>query len=152
MHPNSGFVFDHSSTSSQEDSHTPQRRSLDSHGQDDSIVSTPIKPWAQSRLTSRNSSALQLAKERESQRYFRSRRINKDDVQQPWKAHKDPREKWVTIIPLIGLALGFCFAGFLVYDGLRTIVNHKYTLVFEDNFATFNDKLWQKESNVGGFG
>lgn len=106
-----------------------------------------------SRLTSRNSSALQLAKERESHRYFRSRRINKEDVQQPWKAHKDPREKWVTIIPIIGLVLGICVVGFLVFEGLQSIVNHQYELILDEDWSHgINKAVWQQESNVGGFG
>lgn len=106
-----------------------------------------------SSFTSRNSSAVHIAKERESYNYFRSRRVRKEDIQQPWKAVKDPREKWVTIIPLIGIALGFIVAGYLIYSGLKTVVKHQYTLVFDDDFSHgFNDKIWTKESNVGGFG
>ena len=156
-HPvnNGGFVFDHSSTSSNPT--TPPRAESPIRAQDDDAISTPVKPFAStmnsSRLTSRNSSALQLAKERESQRYFRSRRINKDDVQQPWKTHKDPREKWVTIIPIIGLVLGVCLAGFLVFDGLQSIVNHQYELILDEDWANgINKAVWQQESNVGGFG
>lgn len=152
---NGGFVFDHNSTSP--DSTTPPRTESPIHGHDDDVISTPIKPFVattnSSRFTSRNSSALQLAKERESQRYFRSRRIKKEDVQQPWKAHKDPREKWVTIIPIIGMVLGFCLAGFLVYDGLKSIVAHQYNLVLDEDWSKgLNTAVWQQESNVGGFG
>ena len=151
---NGGFVFDHSSTSSGPT--TPPRTDSPVHGQDDDVISTPVRPFAStinSKFTSRNSSALQLAKERESQRYFRSRRINKDDVQQPWKAKKDPKEKWVTIIPIIGLVLGFCLAGFLVFDGMQSIVNHQYTLILDEDWSKGLDPaVWQQESNVGGFG
>ena len=74
-------------------------------------------------------------------------------MQQPWKGHKDPKEKWVTIIPLIGLALGFCLAGFLVFDGLQSIVNHQYNLVLDEDWSNgVNPAVWQQESNVGGFG
>lgn len=66
---------------------------------------------------------------------------------------KDPREKWVTIIPLIGLALGFALAGFLVYDGLKSITFHDYCKVLEDDFSGgLNAKVWTKEAEVGGFG
>lgn len=152
---NGGFNFDHSSTSSGPT--TPARAPSPIHSQDDDVISTPIKPFAStmnsSRLTSRNSSALQLAKERESHRYFRSRRVNKDDVQQPWKANKDPREKWVSIIPIIGFALGIFLAGFLIFDGLQSIVNHQYELVLDEDWSNgINKAVWQMESNVGGFG
>lgn len=152
---NGGFVFDHSSTSS--DPITPPRSESPIHGHEDEIISTPIRPFAStvnsSKFTSRNSSALQLSKERESHRYFRSRRVHKEDVQQPWKAKKDPREKWVTIIPLIGLGLGFALAGFMVFNGLQSIVNHQYELVLDEDWSKGVDPaVWQQESNVGGFG
>ena len=79
--------------------------------------------------------------------------MKKGEVDHPWKATKDPREKWVTIIPLIGLALGFVVAGYLVYNGLSTIVNHTYTLVLDEDWSKgFNTDVWTKEVNLGGFG
>lgn len=154
---NTGYSFDQASgkTSSPPNSHR-------SHSPDNAIgeISPPVlskgfnlSSQSTSQYASRSSSALQLAKERESYKYFRSRRVNKGDIQQPWKNKKDPREKWVTIIPLIGIALGIAFSGFLIFDGLKTVVKHNYTLVFEDDFSKgFNTDIWTKESNVGGFG
>lgn len=85
--------------------------------------------------------------------FFHSRRVKKGEVEKPWLKKKDPKEKWVTIIPLIGLALGFCLAGFLVYDGLRTVVNHTYCPVLDEDFSGgLNGKVWTKEVEVGGFG
>jgi hypothetical protein len=68
--------------------------------------------------------------------------------------NKDPREKWVTIIPLIGLSIGVALAGFLVYDGIRSVVNHKYCPVLTEDFSapTLNDRIWTKEVEAGGFG
>jgi hypothetical protein len=100
-----------------------------------------------------SSSAVDLNQEKLSQRYFHSRRVRKGEVEKPWLDKKDPREKWVTIIPLIGLALGIGLAGFLVWDGLRTVVNHQYCLILDDNFSSgFNTKVWTKEAEVGGYG
>lgn len=85
--------------------------------------------------------------------YFRSRRVRKGDVEKPWLKKRDPKEKWVTIIPLIGIAFGVAIAGFLVYDGLRTVVNNTYQLVLDDDFSGgLNSKIWQKEVETGGFG
>jgi hypothetical protein len=68
-------------------------------------------------------------------------------------AKKDPKEKWVTIIPLIGLLLGFGIAGFLVYDGLSSVVHHKYCLVLSDDFSGgLNPAVWTQEAEVGGYG
>lgn len=59
----------------------------------------------------------------------------------------------MTIIPLIGLLLGLGIAGYLVYDGIRSVVHHKYCLVMSDDFSGgFNTNIWTKEAEVGGFG
>ncbi|CAG8950249.1 hypothetical protein HYFRA_00008487 [Hymenoscyphus fraxineus] len=86
-------------------------------------------------------------------RYFHSRRVKKGEVDQPWKKNKDPKEKWVTIIPLIGLALGFGIAGFLIYDGISSVVHHKYCPVLDEDFSNgLRETIWTKEAEVGGFG
>jgi len=88
------------------------------------------------------------------QRYFHSRRVRKGEVEKPWLQNKDPREKWITIIPLLGILLGLGVAGFLVYDGLRTVVNHKYCPVLSENFSSgkLDSSVWTKEVEVGGYG
>jgi hypothetical protein len=86
-------------------------------------------------------------------RYFHSRRVRKGEVEQPWRGKTDPKEKWVTIIPLIGLLLGFGIAGFLVYDGISSVVHHKYCPVLSDDFSGgLNTDVWTQEAEVGGFG
>jgi hypothetical protein len=86
-------------------------------------------------------------------RYFHSRRVRKGEVEQPWKSRKDPKEKWVTIIPLIGLFIGVGIAGFLVWDGLSSVVKHNYCPVLSDDFSQgFNEQIWTKEAEVGGYG
>ncbi|KAI9841815.1 MAG: hypothetical protein M1837_000360 [Sclerophora amabilis] len=85
--------------------------------------------------------------------YFRSRRVQKGEIEKPWLTKKDPKEKWVTIIPIIGLFLGLCVAGFLVWDGLQTVVNNSYKLILDEDFSGGLDpKVWTKEREVGGFG
>jgi hypothetical protein len=86
------------------------------------------------------------------QNYFRSRRIKKEEIEQPWLKHKDPREKWVTIIPICGFIIGLGVAGMLVWLGLRTVVNHNYCPVLDETFKSWNDSVWMKEVEVGGFG
>ena len=142
--------------------HTPQqtpyrRRSIEtatSHTGSDNISAAPRNPFMSTPLgTSKNSSAIHLHQQKQNQRYFRSRRVKKGEVDHPWKAVKDPRQKWVTILPLIGLALGFAVAGYLVYDGLSSIVNHTYKLVLDEDWSKgFNTDIWTKEVNLGGFG
>jgi hypothetical protein len=86
-------------------------------------------------------------------KWFQSRKVKRGTVENPWKNVKDPREKWVNIIPIIGIIVGFIAAGILIWDGLRHVVNHEYCLVLnEDWSAGFNEKIWTKEAEVGGFG
>lgn len=84
--------------------------------------------------------------------YFRSRRVRPEDVQQPWLNKKHPRQIWVTVFPLAGLALGLVVTGILIWDGLRTVAQHKYCEIMNDNFTSWNDSLWTKEVELGGFG
>lgn len=85
--------------------------------------------------------------------YFRSRRVRKGEVQRPWVGKKDPKEKWVTIIPIVGAIIGLALAGFLVWDGLRTVVINDYKLVLDENFSgPLDSNIWTKEVEVGGFG
>jgi hypothetical protein len=85
--------------------------------------------------------------------WFHSRRVKKGTVDRPWMDKKDPKEKWVTIIPLLGLLVGLGLSGFLIWDGLRSVVNHTYCSVLDEDFsAGFNTKVWTKEAEVGGFG
>lgn len=66
---------------------------------------------------------------------------------------KDPKEKWVTIIPLVGIFVGLALSGVLIWDGLRSVVNHKYCEIFNEDFSNgLNSKVWTKEVEVGGFG
>lgn len=121
----------------------------------DEISSAPRTNPFSSPFTSRPASSLgsSSAVRALPARYFHSRRVRKGEVEQPWRARKDPKEKWVTIIPLIGLALGFAIAGFLVYDGISSVVHHKYCPVMSDDFSSgLNTKIWTKEAEVGGFG
>ncbi|CAK7568608.1 MAG: hypothetical protein SEPTF4163_006604 [Sporothrix epigloea] len=86
-------------------------------------------------------------------RYFHSRRLAKGQAMKPWLAHRDPKEKWVTILPLMGIVIGLALSGILVWDGLRSVVRHKYCLVLSDDFSQgFRSELWTKEVQLGGFG
>lgn len=117
--------------------------------------SNPFQSPFASTPNSRNasSSALNLHQQQQQHRYFHSRRVKKGEIERPWLNKKDPREKWVSIIPLIGLAIGFAFAAFLIYDGLKTVVTHEYCPVLLEDFSGGLDpNVWTKEAEVGGFG
>lgn len=86
-------------------------------------------------------------------RYFHSRRIRKGEIERPWLNRKDPKERWVTIIPLIGILVGLALSGFLIYEGLQTVHHNVYCPVLDDDFSNgLNDNVWLKEVEVGGFG
>ena len=100
-----------------------------------------------------SASGSSTALQQPQQRFFHSRRVKKGEVEKPWLDKKDHKEKWVTIIPCIGIAIGLALTGFLIWDGLQSVTNHTYCSVFEDDFSGgFNSKIWTKEVEVGGYG
>ncbi|KAB5562727.1 beta-1,3-glucan-binding protein [Coniochaeta sp. 2T2.1] len=100
-----------------------------------------------------SSSALGARFDERSNRYFHSRRVKKGEIEKPWMNKSDPKEKWVTILPIIGIFIGLAISGFLVWDGLRSVVKHKYCPVLMEDFSSgFNTDIWTKEVQVGGFG
>lgn len=87
------------------------------------------------------------------QRYFHSRRVRKGEIEKPWTKTSDPKEKWVTILPILGIVVGLGISAFLVWDGIRSVVKHKYCLVLDEDWSKgFNTDIWQKEVQVNGFG
>ncbi|KAF2017221.1 glycoside hydrolase family 16 protein [Aaosphaeria arxii CBS 175.79] len=87
------------------------------------------------------------------EKYFRSRRIKKGEIERPWLEKRDPKEKWVTIIPIIGILVGLGVAGVLIWEGLRAVSQHKYCQVLDEDFSRgLNNKIWTKEVEVGGYG
>lgn len=91
--------------------------------------------------------------EERAQRYFHSRRVRKGEVEKPWLEKRHPKEKWVTILPIIGILVGLGISGVLVWDGIRSVVKHNYCMVLDENFSGgLRDDVWTKEVTVGGFG
>lgn len=106
-----------------------------------------------SRPASSFGSASGLGRFEGGQRYFHSRRVRKGEVEKPWTKQVDPKEKWVTILPIIGIIVGLGISGFLVWDGIRSVVKHNYCLVLDEDWSRgFNEKVWMKEVQVNGFG
>jgi hypothetical protein len=88
------------------------------------------------------------------ERFFRSRRIQKDWNAPPPKFKKDPKEKWLTIIPLSGIGLGIVITGLLIFLQVGFKKSYNYCPVLDDDFSTgtLNPSIWTKEVTVGGFG
>jgi hypothetical protein len=116
-----------------------------------SVLSNPFSR-APSRPTSTIASSSAL--DSRSHRFFHSRRVEKGSVPKPWLEKKDPREKWVSIIPFIGLLVGVGLAGLLIWRGFSGVVNHKYCPVLMEDFTSGNldSNIWTKEVEVGGYG
>jgi beta-glucanase (GH16 family) len=113
----------------------------------------PFSSPSASRPASSFDSASALGRFDGGQRYFHSRRVRKGEVEKPWTKQADPKEKWVTILPILGIIIGLGISGFLVWDGIRSVVKHNYCLVLEENWSNgFNEKVWKKEVQVNGFG
>lgn len=84
--------------------------------------------------------------------YFKSRRVKKEDIDRSWKNEKDPREIWGTILPLIGIFIGLVLSALLIWLGLKERPNYRYCTVLDEKFDTWNDEVWTKEVEVGGYG
>ena len=156
----SNFEYCQSASASTTGPVTPRRARSPSRLADSSIASSaPVSPLPPNRFTptptSRISSSLAFSGVHgPRRRYFHSRRIQKGTTAKPWLENKDPREKWVTIIPLIGLGLGICVVGLLIWNGLSSVVSHKYCPVLMEDFSsgTLDDNVWTKEVQVSGYG
>lgn len=133
-------------------SNSPRPGSLETDSIDPVQRSNPFaSPYGSMPASAMGSSTgLQLPPQ---QRYFHSRRIKKGELERPWLDRKDKKEKWVTIIPIIGIVIGIALTGFLIYDGLQSVSNYVYCPVLDEDFSGgFDNKVWTKEVEVGGYG
>jgi hypothetical protein len=87
-------------------------------------------------------------------KYFRSRRIRKDNGHVPQTFKKDPKEKFLWIIPLMGVTIGLAITGVMIYLKIGRLTSHTYCAVLDDDFSsgTLNPSIWTKENEVGGYG
>lgn len=83
-----------------------------------------------------------------------STRLRKEDTTKPWfNKPRASQELLIDVMPIIGIILGVVVAAILVWDGWVSVINHDYTLVYEDDFSNGLDKsIWEPEIQVGGFG
>jgi hypothetical protein len=102
-----------------------------------------VAPFPSSNMTTSSNQAV----------YFRSRKIVKGSTERPWLGRIDPREKWLTIIPLLGILIGLGVGGYLIWDGVRGVVKHTYCQVLDEDWSHgFDANIWMREVEVGGFG
>jgi hypothetical protein len=86
--------------------------------------------------------------------YYRSRRIIKDGNSKSPGFKKDPGEKWLWIMPLIGFLMGLAITGVLIFMTVYGRVTHTYCPVLDEDFSSgaLNPKIWTQEVEVGGYG
>lgn len=86
-------------------------------------------------------------------KYFRSRRIQKDQHTKPPVFKKDPKEKWLTIMPVTGVLVGLAITGVLIYFKVgRTTTSQFCPILYDDFSQGINPAIWTMEQEVGGFG
>lgn len=79
--------------------------------------------------------------------------MDKDDIEHPWFHRTDHREKWQTMIPMMGIIAGLVVGCVFMYDGAASVTQFKYCPVLREDFSLgLNDQMWTKEVEVGGFG
>lgn len=114
---------------------------------------TPFSSAPNTAPGSRFSSSTALHRAAYPPTYFKSRRIQKGEQERPWLNEKDPKEKWVWIVPLIGLLIGLGLCGVQVWFGLQRISKHTYCIVLDEDWSGgFKEDIWTREVEVGGFG
>ena len=86
-------------------------------------------------------------------RYYHSRRIIKDENAKPPKIKKDPGEKWLWIIPTMGLFLGLAISGLMIYMS-NGGTSYRYCSVLNEDFSSgsLDPKVWTIEVEASGFG
>lgn len=85
--------------------------------------------------------------------YFKSRRLEKNSkIEKPWLKVKDPRRKWASLLPIIGLFIGCLIGGAIIWGQIRKIDHLEFCTVYEDDFSTgLDEDIWTKEAQVDGF-
>jgi hypothetical protein len=109
--------------------------------------STP--PWPSSEAVS----VAELSTTLRRPKYYHSRRLRKDENYSPPQFKREPGEKWLWIIPLMGLIAGFIVSGYMIYSAIGG-PPLKYCPVLDEDFSSgeLNPRIWTKEVEVGGFG
>lgn len=85
---------------------------------------------------------------------FRSRRVNREEIQQPWLEKKHPREKFAWVLPLSGFVLGVALTGLICYIRLSGVPHQSFCPVMTDTFSsgTLDPNVWNKDVSLGGYG
>lgn len=59
----------------------------------------------------------------------------------------------MTIFPLIGVVLGFALLGYQIFTGTQSVTKNEYCSILNEQWTGgFDEGIWTKEVEVGGFG
>lgn len=80
--------------------------------------------------------------------------MKKEDIQRLWLDAKDSRRKFQWIFPVLGIIVGLGVTLFLVFDGWKSVPQHQYCSVLDEDFSSgiLDPNIWTQEVEVGGFG
>jgi hypothetical protein len=67
-----------------------------------SFLDLPSPPKSRNDYT-RNTTPVMINQQSLQNRFFHSRRKGKEQIEKPWLEKKDPRQKWLSLFPAIGL-------------------------------------------------
>ncbi|KAL2690608.1 concanavalin A-like lectin/glucanase domain-containing protein, partial [Phyllosticta citricarpa] len=90
-----------------------------------------------------------------NQPYFRSRRTPKGSIETPRASGKSSKDKWLWIIPVIGLLAGVAISGVLVYLQIAdNLASKQYCSILNEDFSSgrLDPSIWETEVRLGGFG
>jgi hypothetical protein len=85
-------------------------------------------------------------------KYFKSRRINKDELDIGWLQQQG--YDWIGfVLPILGSMIGLTIASVIIWNKTRAIVNANYCPVLLEDWSNgFNENVWMKEVQANGFG
>ncbi|KAF4955565.1 hypothetical protein FSARC_11828 [Fusarium sarcochroum] len=142
-------------TSAAEDSFSQRANPFGTPGIDatDNPFATPVAatPIAESVISrppaqTRSVSAYEITGPR---RRFKSSRL-KGEFEKPWLAESKKRWNWDSIIFYVCIFIGLGIGGYLCWNESRSVPNHEYCLVMDDNFQNLDN--WNHEIQMNGFG
>lgn len=85
-------------------------------------------------------------------RPFRSRIVNHREVNVISHQKRTRSETTALWIPRVGLFLSLLIVFGYTYTGWTAWETNKFCLIMEDDFQTFNESIWTRELEAGGFG
>ncbi|CAA9960222.1 hypothetical protein P3342_005655 [Pyrenophora teres f. teres] len=90
--------------------------------------------------------------EEKARDYFKSRRVRAEDVQMPWLDVVCRRTQIKNAMVIVGFILGLATAGIIIWQSMRDVGFYHYCETFRDDFTSWNESVWTKEVELGGFG